>query len=79
MKGEDYEKGWREAGVRDTLNNAGYNGWLFAHYIWWQALIAYVVAALIMTGFYFAFTYEEENVKAKGKKNKKQVANAKKK
>lgn len=56
---EDYEKGWREAGVRDTLNNAGYNGWLFAHYIWWQALIALGIFSLIMVGFYVAFTYEE--------------------
>ena len=56
---EDYTEGWREAGVRETLNNAGYNKWLFKHYVWWQSLIALVIFSLIMVGFYFAFTYEE--------------------
>ena len=56
---KSYEKGWREASARDTLNNAGYNKWLFKHYIWWQALIALVIFSIIMVGFYFAFTYDE--------------------
>lgn len=56
---ESYTEGWREAGVRDTLNNAGYNKWLFKRYIWWQSLIALVIFSIIMVGFYFAFTYEE--------------------
>lgn len=52
-------EGHRETGVRETLNNAGYNRWLFKHYIWWQSLIALVIFSIIMAGFYFAFTYEE--------------------
>ena len=56
---EKYEKGWREAGVRDTLNNAGYKNWIFKKYIWWQALLALVISSAIMVGFYFAFTYQE--------------------
>ena len=79
LKVEDFEKGYLSASNDDKYAALGFDSWVFKKYVWWQALIAYVVAALIMTGFYFAFTYEEENVKAKGKKNKKQVANAKKK
>lgn len=56
---ETYTQGWREAGVRDTLKNAGYDKWLFKNYIWWQSLIALVIFSIIMAGFYFAFTYEE--------------------
>ncbi len=56
---ESHAQGWREAGARDTLNNAGYNKWLFKNYIWWQSLIALVIFSAIMAGFYFAFTYEE--------------------
>ena len=52
-------EGAREGSVRDQLANVGYNQWLIKKYVWWQAGIAFVVVGLIMTGFYFAFTYEE--------------------
>jgi len=68
VEGGDFVKGWRESGVRETLNNAGYNKWIFKKYLWWQSLLALVISSAIMTGFYFAFTYQEP---AQTKKRKK--------
>lgn len=43
-----------------------YNAWVIGKYLWWHCLIAFLIISLVMTGFYFIFTYEE-----KGKINKK--------
>lgn len=49
-----------------------FNSWVVGKYLWWHCLCAFAVIGLIMTGFYFIFTYEE-----KGKTKK--LANKKKK
>ena len=81
IKEEDYLKGFiSDQGARKTLNNVdidgvlSYDGWVFAKYLWWQCLIAFVVFGLLMTGFYFTFTYEEKGttkIKRKKQVNKK--------
>ena len=70
-----------DEGSRKILNNVdidgvlSYDGWVFAKYLWWQCLIAFVVFGLLMTGFYFTFTYEEKGTT----KNKRKKPNNKKK
>ena len=49
-----------------------YNSWIVGKYLWWHCLIAFAVLGLVMTGFYFIFTYEEKgNSKKKSQKRKK--------
>ena len=61
--------------IRETLNNVdiegvlSYDGWVFTRYLWWQCLIAFVVCGLLMTGFYFTFTYEEKGTTKSKRKN----------
>lgn len=77
IKEEDYSKGFIsvEGSVREQLNNVDidgvltYNGWVFTRYLWWQCLIAFVVCGLLMTGFYFTFTYEETGTTKNRKRN----------
>lgn len=48
-----------------------YNAWAVSKYLWWHCLCAFAILALIMTGFYFIFTYEEKGrMKKKSKKGK---------
>lgn len=63
-------QGSYDADVATRYYNLGYKSWIIKKYVWWQGLIAFVASGLIMTGFYFAFTYEEPVQKGK-KKNKK--------
>ena len=83
IKEEDYTKGFiSDEGSRKVLNNVkidgvlSYDGWVFAKYLWWQCLIAFIVFGLLMTGFYFTFTYEE---KGTTKSRRKRTNNKKKK
>lgn len=62
----------------DTIKNIRidgvktFNSWIVGKYLWWHCLIAFAVLGLIMTGFYFIFTYEEKgNIKKKTVKRKK--------
>lgn len=79
IKTEEYNQGFiSDEGARKTLNNVdidgvlSYDGWVFTRYLWWQCLIAFVVFGLLMTGFYFTFTYEEKGTtKIKKKKSNK--------
>ena len=49
-----------------------YNQWIVGKYLWWQCLCCFAVLAIVMTGFYFIFSYEE---KGKTGKKKKKVKN----
>lgn len=74
-KGEEIDEatlevGFRESGVDDTYKNAGYFKWLLAHYLWWQALIAFGLTGIITGTFYLVFTAEEVNKKNYKKKRK---------
>ena len=76
IKEEDYKRGFIsvDGSTREQFNNVkidgvlSYDGWVFAKYLWWQCLIAFVVCGLLMTGFYFTFTYEEKGT-TKRRKN----------
>lgn len=48
-----------------------YNAWVVGKYLWWHCLCAFAVLGLIMTGFYFIFTYEEKGQIKKKKSFKK--------
>ena len=83
IKESDYVQGFAtDQGSRALLNSVdldgvlSYDGWVFTRYLWWQCLIAFIACGLLMTGFYFTFTYEEKGttkIKRKNtkKKNKK--------
>lgn len=79
---DNYKKGFiSDNDIRQTLNNVdidgvlSYDEWVFTRYLWWQCLIAFVVCGLLMTGFYFTFTYEE---KGTTKSRRKKLKNKKK-
>ena len=75
----DYHDGFvQSSSVGDTIKNVqmegvkSYNSWVVGKYLWWHCLCAFAVLALVMTGFYFIFTYEEKGkMKKKSKKRKK--------
>ena len=43
-----------------------YDQWIIGRYLWWHCLCCFIVLGVVMTGFYFIFSYEE-----KGKSRKK--------
>lgn len=75
-KGEDIDettlgKGYREASVDETYYNAGFKGWLFKNYIWWQALIGFVLVGLVTGSFALIYFGEEQKSKQQPKKKRK--------
>lgn len=74
-KGEEIDEttlevGYRESSIDDTYKNAGYFKWLFGHYLWWEALIAFGLTGIITGTFYLVFTAEDANKKNIKKKRK---------
>lgn len=74
-KGEEFNKeelqiGYRDASVNKTYKNAGFNGWLFKKYVWWQALIGFGLAGLVTGSFVLMYLGEEAQAKANKKKKK---------
>lgn len=74
-KGEEIDEtnlevGYREASVDDTYKKAGYFKWLFGHYLWWEALIAFALTGIITGTFYLVFTAEDANKKNIKKKRR---------
>ena len=74
----DYHDGFvQSSSVGDTIKNVqmegvkSYNSWVVGKYLWWHCLCAFAVLGLIMTGFYFIFTYEEKGKIKKKKSYKK--------
>lgn len=55
-KGEQFEfsdflPGFRQPSVKDTYKNAGYYKWLFAHYLWWEFIIGFVLVGALVAVF----------------------------
>ena len=70
----DFKDGFKQSSnTESTIKNIKieglktYNSWVVGKYLWWHCLCAFAVLGLVMTGFYFIFTYEE---KGKIKKKK---------
>ena len=78
IEDNDYHDGFvQSSSAGETIKNVqiegvkSYNSWAVGKYLWWHCLCAFAVLALIMTGFYFIFTYEEKGkMKKKSKKGK---------
>lgn len=78
IEDNDFNDGFvQSSSVGQTIKNVqldgvkSYNAWAVSKYLWWHCLCAFAVLALIMTGFYFIFTYEEKGrMKKKSKKGK---------
>lgn len=71
MDEKELTVGYREAGVNETYKNAGYYKWLVKNYLWWEALIAFVLVGIITGTFYMVYTTEETNKKTNTKKKRK--------
>ena len=69
--GKNYEElkvGYRESSVDATYKNAGYYKWLVKHYLWWEALIAFLLTGVITGTFYLVYVSEENSKKTKKKR-----------
>ena len=72
-KGEEMDEkqlkvGYRESSVDATYKNAGYYKWLVKHYLWWEALIAFLLTGVITGTFYLVYVSEENSKKTKKKR-----------
>lgn len=72
-KGEEMDEkqlkvGYRESSVDETYKNAGYYKWLVKHYLWWEALIAFLLTGVITGTFYLVYVSEENSKKTKKKR-----------
>lgn len=68
---DDLQIGYRDASVNKTYKNAGFNGWLFKKYVWWQALIGFGLAGLVTGSFVLMYLSEEAQAQQKANKKKK--------
>lgn len=72
-KGEEMDEkqlkvGYRESSVDATYKNAGYYKWLVKRYLWWEALIAFLLTGVITGTFYLVYVSEENSKKTKKKR-----------
>ena len=68
MDEKQVKVGYRESSVDATYKNAGYYKWLVKRYLWWEALIAFLLTGVITGTFYLVYVSEENSKKTKKKR-----------